>query len=433
VREVSELSLLAVDRAEALIRLEDRVGQQQAALALQAGELRDQTTGRANAESQVRQLQKMEAVGQLTGGIAHDFNNMLAVIISSLNLMERRLGQGDVKVERYIEAAMDGATRAASLTHRLLAFSRQSPLAPEPLDLNAMIRGLTDMLDRTLGERVKLETVMGAGLWKAKADPSQLENVILNLSVNARDAMPDGGRLTIETSNAHMDEAYALEEGTQAGQYVLIAVTDSGTGMTPEVIAKAFDPFFTTKGVGKGTGLGLSQVFGFVRQSGGHVKIYSEVGHGTTIKIYLPRYFGDAPAELRRRAKSAVIQGSADEVILVVEDEERLRNFTVEALREFGYTVVHAQDGAEALAMIEAGQSATLLFTDSVMPGITGRQLADAAAEKIPGLKVLYTTGYTRNAVVHNGTLDPGTNFLAKPFGLQEMGAKVREVLDSSD
>ena len=432
IREVSELTLVAVDRAEALMRLENQVGQQEHALVQQAGELRDQTAGRTAAESQVRQLQKMEAVGQLTGGIAHDFNNMLAVIIGGLNLMQRRLDRGDTDVKKYADAAMDGAMRAAGLTQRLLAFSRQSPLAPEAVDANMMVRTMTELLDRTLGEQVRLETVLGAGLWNAKADPNQLENAIVNLAVNARDAMPEGGKLTIETNNATIDESYAAEEDLQPGHYVLIAVTDTGTGMSPDVMAKAFDPFFTTKAVGKGTGLGLSQVFGFVRQSGGHVRIYSEVGFGTTFKIYLPRFVGVVPATVVRRSPTELRGGSPDEVILVVEDEDRLRNFTVEALRELGYTVVHAADGIEALAMIDGGQAATLLFTDIVMPGMTGRQLADTAVRKMPGLKVIYTTGYTRNAIVHNGTLDAGTNFIAKPFGIDELAAKVRNVLDET-
>ncbi|WP_242122402.1 ATP-binding protein, partial [Sphingomonas lacusdianchii] len=239
------------------------------------------------------QLQKMEAVGQLTGGIAHDFNNMLAVVIGGLNLAQRRLDRGDTDIRRFMDGAMEGATRAAALTQRLLAFSRQQPLAPESIDANRLINGLADLLTRTLGEPVRLETVLTPGLWKTLADPVQLENVVVNLAVNARDAMPEGGRLTIETGNAAVDDDYAADADIPPGQYVMLAVTDTGTGMSPEVLAKAFDPFFTTKGVGKGTGLGLSQVFGFVRQSGGHIKIYSEVGHGSTIKVYLPRAYGD--------------------------------------------------------------------------------------------------------------------------------------------
>ena len=382
------------------------------------------------AEETMRQLQKMEAVGQLTGGIAHDFNNMLAVILGGISLMERRLARGDTDVGRYLDGAKDGALRAAALTQRLLAFSRQQPLAPEPLDANRLVSGMTELLARTLGEQIRVETVLSAGLWRIHADAGQLENALLNLSVNARDAMPAGGRLTIETANAYMDDRYAAEHAIAAGQYVLIAVSDTGTGMEPAVVARAFDPFFTTKAVGRGTGLGLSQVFGFVRQSGGHVKIYSEVGVGTAVKLYLPRFYGvDQPAPLRRPAPPPGT-GHASEVVLVVEDDDRVRGWSVEALRELGYTVLHAASGPEALARLEAGQSVDLLFTDVVMPDMTGRELADRALVLLPDLKVLFTTGYTRNAIVHNGMLDPGTNYLPKPFSLDQLAAKVRSVLD---
>ncbi|MCJ2044056.1 ATP-binding protein [Methylobacterium sp. J-078] len=388
-------------------------------------------TDRRSTEGQLRQAQKMDAIGQLTGGIAHDFNNMLAVIVGSLNLLERRLAKGGTDVGRYIDAALDGANRAAALTHRLLAFSRQQPLAPEPVDANRMVADMSELLSRTLGEATRIETVLSAGLWKANADPSQLENVILNLSVNARDAMPDGGRLTIETANAHVDDDYAKEHGISPGQYVLVAVSDTGTGMPPEVAAKAFDPFFTTKGVGKGTGLGLSQVFGFVRQSSGHVRIYSEVGHGTTIKVYLPRFHGEEASKASPLAANATQGGNRTETVMVVEDDPRMCACSVESLRELGYDVVHAASGPEALRMIEAGQDVALLFTDIVMPEMTGRQLADAAMVRLPGLKVLYTTGYTPNAVVHNGVLDAGTHVLVKPFGISQLAAKVRSVLDA--
>ena len=390
-----------------------------------------ETTDRVKAEDALRQAQKMEAIGQLTGGIAHDFNNMMAVVIGAMNLLQRRLDQGSTDVSRYIDAALDGANRAAALTQRLLAFSRQQALAPEPIYPNKMVAGMSELLARTLGEHIKIETVLAAGLWQSFADPVQLENAILNLSVNARDAMPDGGELTIETANTHVDDDFAREFQIAAGQYVLVAVTDTGTGMTAEVISQAFDPFFTTKKVGAGTGLGLSQVFGFVRQSGGHVKIYSELGVGTTVKIYLPRYLGkDAVAPVKTAPASAP-RGHAGEVIMVVEDDDRVRSYSIEALREFGYTVVHAANGAEALRMFDAGQQVALLFTDIVMPEMTGRQLADQALKKLPKLKVLFTTGYTRNAIVHNAMLDPGTNFLPKPFGLEQLAAKVRSVLDS--
>jgi signal transduction histidine kinase/CheY-like chemotaxis protein len=390
----------------------------------------DEVHARSKVEEQLRQVQKMEAVGQLTGGIAHDFNNMLAVIMGGLNLVQRKLARGETDVERFIEGAIDGAQRAATLTQRLLAFSRQQALSPEPLVINKLVAGMSELLIRTLGEQVKVETVLAAGLWQVKADPAQLENAILNLAVNARDAMPGGGRLTIETLNAFVDDAYAQEYAIDAGQYVLIAVADTGAGMAPEVIAKAFDPFFTTKGAGKGTGLGLSQVYGFVRQSGGHVKIYSELGVGTSVKIYLPRLYGEAAATEQAKRLATVHRGLRSEIILVVEDEERVRALSVEALRELGYGVLEASGPRQALRMLDEGQQVTLLFTDVVMPDMSGRQLADRARGKRPNLKVLYTTGYTRNAIVHNGMLDPGTNLLTKPFSIEELAGKIRKILD---
>ncbi len=392
--------------------------------------VRDEVSARSKVEEQLRQVQKMEAVGQLTGGIAHDLNNMLAVIMGGLSLLQRKLARGETDVERFVDGAMDGAQRAATLTQRLLAFSRQQPLSPEPLIINKLVAGMSELLDRTLGEHVKVETVLAAGLWQVKADPAQLENAILNLAVNARDAMPGGGRLTIETQNAFVDDAYAHQYAIEAGQYVLIAVADTGAGMAPEVIAKAFDPFFTTNGAGRGTGLGLSQVYGFVRQSGGHVKIYSELGVGTSVKIYLPRLYREAAATEQAKRLATIHRGLRSEIILVVEDEERVRALSVEALRELGYGVVEAAGPAQALRMLDEGQQVTLLFTDVVMPDMSGRQLADRARGKRPNLKVLYTTGYTRNAIVHNGMLDPGTNLLTKPFSIEELAAKVRKILD---
>ena len=390
----------------------------------------DEVYARSKVEEQLRQVQKMEAVGQLTGGIAHDFNNMLAVIIGGLSLLKRKLARGESDVERFVDAAIDSAQRAATLTRRLLAFSRQQPLSPEPLAVNRLVARMSELLARTLGEHVKVETVLAAGLWQVNADPAQLENAILNLAVNARDAMPGGGRLTIETLNAFVDDRYAREYAIEGGQYVLIAVADTGAGMTPEVIAKAFDPFFTTKGAGKGTGLGLSQVYGFVRQSGGHVKIYSEIGVGTSVKIYVPRHHGEAARAEEARQVAGIHRGLRSEVVLVVEDDERVRALSVEALKELGYSVVEASGPAQALRMLDEGQEATLLFTDVVMPDMSGRELADRAREKRPGLRVLYTTGYTRNAIVHNGMLDPGTSLLTKPFSFEELAAKVRKILD---
>lgn len=428
-KEVAEFTWIAVERAEAIRRLNRRVNQQSVALAEASTEIAAEMNRRTEAETQLRQLQKMEAVGQLTGGIAHDFNNMLAIIMSGINLARRRLARGDHDISSYLDGAMEGAERAATLTQRLLAFSRQQPLAPEAVEINRLISGLAELLTRSLGELIQLETVLGAGLWKAKADPNALENVVVNLAVNARDAMPEGGKLTIETCNAYVDDDYARDAEMVPGQYVQVAVTDTGTGMTPEVLARAFDPFFTTKPAGKGTGLGLSQVFGFARQSGGHVRIYSEPGHGTTFRLYLPRFWGNE-LPTQRRSTGAVRGGRPEEVVLVVEDEARLRRHSVEALRELGYTVLEAGGGAEALALIESGRQVTLLFTDIVMPEMTGRQLADRARELLPELRVLYTTGYTRNAVVHNGVLDPGTHFLAKPYGMDQLAVKLREALD---
>lgn len=413
----------AIDNARLLTRLES----------LNAGleqRVADEIAERMKAEEQLRQSQKMEAVGQLTGGIAHDFNNMLAVILGSLHLAKRRLGQGELNIDRFLESAIDGANRAATLTQRLLAFSRQQPLAPEVLDINKMVGGMSELLERSLGELVRLETVLMAGLWRVKADPAQLESALINLAVNARDAMPKGGRLTIETANASIDRKYAHEYALQPGQYVLIAVTDNGTGIAEDVLGKVFDPFFTTKVVGKGTGLGLSQVYGFVRQSGGHVKIYSELDVGTTVKIYLPRFAGEEPVSPPSESASYAGASRQSETILVVEDDERVRSISSESLRELGYIVVEAASAGDAIRKIEGGFVPDLLFTDVVMPDMTGAELAAELSRRHPDLKVLFTTGYTRNAIVHNGVLDAGKHLLSKPFAIEDLAAKVRNLLD---
>jgi signal transduction histidine kinase/ActR/RegA family two-component response regulator len=389
---------------------------------------------RQAAEAQLRQMQKMESIGQLTGGIAHDFNNMLAIVIGSLDMVKRRLTADiDPRVAAGIDNAAEGAQRAAQLTSRLLAFSRQQPLDPQPTDTNKLVGGMSELLRRTIGETIRVETVLAGGLWRASIDAGQLESAILNLCVNARDAMPDGGHLTIETGNAHLDDAYAAAHGeVLAGQYVMVSVTDTGTGMPPEVVDRAFDPFFTTKGVGKGTGLGLSQVFGFVKQSRGHVKIYSEPGEGTTIKMYLPRQYG-AEGDAKAYAAPdpmALPRARGEEIVLVVEDEDRVRHMSVDSLRELGYTVVPAADAAQALELLTIQPRIDLLFTDIVMPDMNGKLLSDRARIDRPDLKVLFTTGYTRNAIVHNGMLDPGVAFLAKPFTLEQLAHKVRQVLD---
>ena len=385
---------------------------------------------RMRAEEQLRQAHKMDAIGQLTGGIAHDFNNMLAVVIGALNLMQRRLAKGDTDVTRYIDAATDGANRASQLTQRLLAFSRQQPLNPSSIDANKLVTSMTDLLSRTLGEHMQIQTVLGAGLWRTFADQVQLESAIINLAVNARDAMPDGGKLTIETANGSVDAAYGLQHGLAPGQYVMICVTDTGDGMDAQTMALAFDPFFTTKEVGKGTGLGLSQVFGFVRQSGGHVKLYSEVGHGTTVKIYLPRFYGAEELAVPEVVNVAR-DGSLAETILVVEDDPRVRVFSTEALRELGYSVLSAVNGPDALRQIDAGAKIDLLFTDMVMPEMNGRQLAELALARLPALKVVFTTGYAPNAAVHNGVLEPNMIYLHKPFTLDQLAEKIRAALDT--
>ena len=385
----------------------------------------------AAAQEALRQSQKMEAVGQLTGGIAHDFNNMLAVVIGSLDLLSRRLDMSDERTRRYVDAAGDGARRAALLTQRLLAFSRQQPLQPEALDANKLVAGMSDLLRHSIGADIRLETVLAGGLWRIHADPNQLENVILNLAVNARDAMVDGGRLTLETQNAHLDERYAATHlGLTPGQYVLIAVTDIGAGMPPEIIERAFDPFFTTKEVGKGTGLGLSQAYGFIKQSGGHVKIYSEPGQGTTIKLYFPRLAGVSATDEAEEPATALPLGDHCEVILVVEDEPAVRQFSSDALVELGYRVLEADGAANALRLLDNHPEIVLMFTDVVMPDVNGVKLADEARRRRPDLKILFTTGYTRNAVVHNGVLDGSVELISKPFTLEALAAKVRGVLE---
>jgi signal transduction histidine kinase/ActR/RegA family two-component response regulator len=382
---------------------------------------------RERTEGQLRQAQKVEALGRLTGGVAHDFNNMLAIIIGNLDLALKRVD--DERPRRLVTNALDGANRAAALTQRLLAFSRQQPLEPRPVDLNRAVIDTSNLLHRVLGETITIETVLGAGAWRALVDPSQLESAILNLAINARDAMPDGGKLTLETSNAYLDQAYADEhEEVEPGQYVMMAITDTGTGMTTETLTKAFDPFFTTKPVGSGTGLGLSQVYGFIKQSGGHVKLYSEVGVGTTVKLYLRRSLalGDVPTEAATVAKREVTGLS----VLVVEDAAQVREFAVEALEHLGYQV-HQADGAEAaLALLKEGVSVDLLLTDVVMPGLNGRKLAEEAMRLRGGLRVLYMTGYTRNAIVHNGVLDTGTHLLTKPFTVNQLDRALRDAFD---
>jgi CheY-like chemotaxis protein len=373
----------------------------------------------------------MEALGQLTGGIAHDFNNLLHVIKNSIEIVLRRLRDLDPGVRQYLEMAIQNADRASTLIQRLLAFSRQQPLNPRPLDVNKLVSGMADLLRSALGESVGMETVLASGLWTASVDPNQLETSILNLAVNARDAMPRTGKLTIETGNAFLDEAYAARHvEVKPGQYVMISMSDTGTGMPKEVVDRAFDPFFTTKDPGRGTGLGLSQVFGFVKQSGGHVKIYSEPGSGTTVKIYLPRH--TAAPLIVAKEPDPISAGSVGETILVVEDEEDVRKFTVDVLSELGYRVTSAADGQLALKELEKLGGVQLLFTDVGLPnGMDGRELTEEARRRWPDIKVLFTTGYARNAIVHHGRLDPGVELIVKPFTQSSLAAKIRKVLDA--
>jgi signal transduction histidine kinase len=393
-------------------------------------ELVEQISRREQVEGQLRQSQKMEALGHLTGGIAHDFNNMLGVIMGAHDLISRRIKKGDFGIQRFLDAATNATERAAILTHRLLAFARQQPLDPRPLDANKMIVNMSDLLQSTLGEHIRIETVRAAGLWTVDADAQQLESAILNIAINGRDAMPDGGKLTIETANTYLDEAYCRQNPEiEPGQFVMIAITDTGVGMPPDVVARVFDPFFTTKPTGKGTGLGLSQVYGFVKQSKGHIKIYSELNAGTTVKIYLPRITGDA-RDIKTAAAEPMLTGNRNETILVVEDDALMCKLACEALDELGYAVLHAASAAGALAILDREPNVKLLFTDVVMPDVNGKKLAEEALRRRPGLKVLFTTGYTANAVVHNGVLDAGVQFLSKPFSLDQLAAKVRAVLD---
>ena len=394
-------------------------------------ELNRQIAERHQLEEQLRHAQKMEAIGQLTGGLAHDFNNMLAIIVGALNLVKRRLKDIEPSTRKYIDSAQEGAHRAAQLTQRLLAFSRQQALTPKTVDVNKLVQGMSELLRGTLGRDITLEAVAGGGLWQVHADESQLENAILNIALNARDAMPDGGRLTIETQNAHLDERYAAANlGTPPGQYLMISVTDTGAGMSADVAAKAFDPFFTTKATGKGTGLGLSQVYGFVKQSGGHIKIYSEPGRGTSVKIYLPRHHAPGGLTPEFQQASGLPMEGHQELVLVVDDEDAVRSIAADGLRELGYRVLEAPDAPTALALLEEYPSVDLLFTDIVMPEVNGRKLAEQALRKRPGLKVLFTSGYTRNAIVNNGVVDADVHLIGKPCSLDELAEKVRDVLD---
>ena len=374
----------------------------------------------------------MEAVGQLTGGIAHDFNNLLAGISGSLELLEKRLDEGRTeRVKRYIDVAQTATQRAAALTQRLLAFSRRQALAPKPTDVNRLIGGMEELIRRTMGPAIEVEVVGAGGLWLTRIDPSQLENALLNLAINARDAMPNGGRMTIETANKWLDQREARERELPSGQYLSVCVTDTGIGMTPDVVARVFDPFFTTKPLGLGTGLGLSMVHGFVRQSGGQVRIYSEVGEGTTMCLYLPRFVGALDASDESAADDGVAPGGQGETVLVIDDEEVVRILIVDVLRDAGYHVLEAFDGPSGLKIVQSDTPIDLLITDVGLPGgLNGRQVADAARTMRSGLKVLFITGYAENAVIGNGHLDPGMHLITKPFSMEAMSVRVRDILE---
>jgi signal transduction histidine kinase/DNA-binding response OmpR family regulator len=385
-------------------------------------------TERVRAEQVLRNAQKMESIGQLTGGMAHDFNNLLQIISANLDLLVKNEGDASKRAAR-LQSAVAAVERGARLTGQLLAFARRQALDPRSTNLGRTVQEMTDLLRRTLGERIEVEAMVAGGLWNTLVDRSQVENAILNLAINSRDAMPEGGKLTIEVANAFLDDTYAVEHAeVTAGQYVMLAISDTGQGMPPEVIARAFDPFFTTKPEGQGTGLGLSQVFGFVKQSGGHVKIYSEIGEGTTIKIYLPR--SRKPQDVQESLYEKPVIGGT-ETILVVEDDDGVRAAVTDLLSELGYTVLRASNAEEALTVLKAGAEVDLLFTDVVMPGqIPTRELARRARDSRPGLRVLFTSGYTQNAIVHNGKLDDDVFLLSKPYRKDDLARKLRSLLD---
>jgi PAS domain S-box-containing protein len=388
---------------------------------------RDVTEHRA-AEAQLRHAQKMDAVGQLTGGIAHDFNNILTVITGTIGILQEAVADRP-ELASIAHLIDDAAERGAQLTRHLLAFARKQPLQPREIDVNALVVEAAKLLRPTLGEQIDIQSELSSDTWAAMVDPNQLTTAVINLSLNARDAMPGGGKLTLETRNVYLDETYAgMHSEVAAGNYIMVAVSDTGAGITPENLEKVFEPFFTTKEIGKGTGLGLAMVFGFVKQSGGHVKIYSEVGHGTSVKMYLPRATGldEASAE----APAMPVLEGGNETVLVVEDDAMVRQYVLTQIRSLGYATLEASNGAEALAIIERNPAIDLLFTDVIMPGaMNGRQLADAATERRPGLKTLFTSGYTENAILHHGRLDPGVHLLAKPYRKPELARMIRLAL----
>jgi signal transduction histidine kinase len=410
------------------VRVEARTRDLQAA----ADRLRQAGEERARMEEVLRQSQKMEAVGQLTGGLAHDFNNLLAGISGSLELIETRIAQGRSKdVGRYIAAAQGAAKRAAALTHRLLAFSRRQTLAPKAVDVDRLVDGMLDLIQRTVGPSVDVRHVGASDLWPALVDPSQLENSLLNLCINARDAMPEGGAIVIETSNRTIQRRQAEAQDMPEGEYLSLCVSDTGTGMPPEVVARAFEPFFTTKPMGEGTGLGLSMIYGFAKQSGGQVRINSEVGAGTTVCLYLPRHRGRADADGPAADRRPVAKAEAGETVLIVDDEATVRMLVTDVLSDLGYTAVEAADGAGGLRVLQSDARVDLLVTDVGLPGgMNGRQMADAARIARPDLKVLFITGFAEASLFGNGPLEPGMAVLTKPFAVDTLAARIRELIE---
>jgi signal transduction histidine kinase len=415
-------------RADTLVRESEQ--RQEALVQQRTAELREQIAERAKAEDALRQVQKMEAIGQLTGGIAHDFNNMLQVILGSLALLQKNLRLGRCQdVDRFIDSAIGSANRAAGLTQRLLAFSRRQQLSPTVVDANHLIETMADMVRQTVGETIAVNMFPATALWAIRCDINQLESSILNLVINARDAMPEGGRLTIETKNTSLDVGRAAQMDLPSGNYVCISVSDTGTGMTPDVLAQAFDPFFTTKPIGAGTGLGLSMIYGFTRQSEGHAKIDSGIDHGTTVKVYLPRFEGAQPTvKVEDLDETAPI--SDGETILVVEDDAVVRSLVVEVLQTLGYSALEAADGPSGLAILQSSQRIDLLITDIGLPGLNGRQLADGARARRASLKILFMTGYAESVATANGFLEPGMELITKPFAMDALTTRVRKMIE---
>jgi signal transduction histidine kinase len=430
-RRQYEVKALIEAQEQAAERLEALVTERTQELEKANEDLKSQMTERERVEASLRQSQKMEAVGQLTGGLAHDFNNLLTGISGSLELTRARLSQGKAdSVDRYITTAQEAVKRAAALTHRLLAFSRRQALEPKPTNVNRLVTGMEELIRRTVGPAIDVEVVGAGGLWSTLVDPNQLENALLNLCLNARDAMPQGGRLTIETANRWLDERGARDHDIAPGQYISLCVTDTGTGMEPDVAAHAFDPFFTTKPLGQGTGLGLSMIYGFARQSGGQIRIYSEVGKGTSMCLYLPRHHDDPNFNDTINFPEASESLGDGEVVLVIDDEPSIRMLITDVLSDTGYSVLEASDGPAGLRVLQSAARIDLLITDVGLPGgMNGRQVADAARTLRPDLRVLFITGYAENALMGNGNLEKGMHVLAKPFEVERLATKIHELV----